>query len=289
MKLLSIVFISVMPFLAQSQPEAYRIYNAEGKTVKWEKMINTLAEQQIVFFGELHNNAISHWLQLELTQELFEQKTTSLALGAEMFETDNQLLLDEYFNDYISQKNFEEEVRLWNNYQTDYKPLVEFAKTNQLPFIATNIPRRYAAMVNKKGFESLDSLTDESKKYLPPLPVPFNIELPGYANILKMGAHMPGKKTNAENLVKAQALKDATMAHSISKNLHEKTLILHFNGSYHSDNHEGIVWYINEYIPGTKTKTISTVLQKDIKKMNDEHKNVADYIIVVNENVTNTY
>lgn len=288
MKLIKLLLI-VLPLLTQAQPEAYQIYNSDGTPVKWEKMVKILAEQQIVLFGELHNNSITHWLQLELTEALHQYEDVNLALGAEMFESDNQLLINEYFNNHISQKSFENEARLWNNYQTDYKPLLEFAKMNQLPFIATNVPRRYASMVNTKGLEALDSLSAAGKSYLPDLPIPFDIELPGYANMVKMGEHMPGKKSNPENLAKAQALKDATMAHFMVKNMNPKTLILHFNGRYHSDNYEGISWYINQYKPNTKIKTITTVLQKDVTPLSDENKNTADYIIVVNEKVTNTY
>ena len=47
----------------------------------------------MVLFGELHNNPISHWLQLELTEDLHAARGADLVLGAEMFEADNQLLL----------------------------------------------------------------------------------------------------------------------------------------------------------------------------------------------------
>ncbi|MDA3865828.1 MAG: ChaN family lipoprotein [Salinivirgaceae bacterium] len=197
--------------------------------------------------------------------------------------------IDENFADLISQKSFEKEARLWDNYETDYKPLVEFAKANKIKFTATNIPRRYASMVNEKGLKLLDSLSDKAKKYLPTLPIPFDIEQPGYANMLQMAQHMPGKKSNGENLAKAQAIKDATMAHFIVQHLEETGLFIHFNGRYHSDNHDGLVWYINQYAPQTKVKTITTVLQNDVSEMDEEHKNKADYIIVVNEKVTNTY
>lgn len=79
----------------------------------------------------------------------------NLILGAEMFESDNQVILNEYLAGLISQSSFENEARLWPNYKTDYKPLVEFAKTNKLQFVASNVPRRYASLVNSKGFEDL--------------------------------------------------------------------------------------------------------------------------------------
>ena len=51
----------------------------------------------------------------------------------------------------IKEANFREEAKLWPNYNTDYAPILEFAKKNELDFIATNIPRRYASMVARNG------------------------------------------------------------------------------------------------------------------------------------------
>jgi len=45
-----------------------------------------------------------------------------------------------------------------------------------------------------------------------------------------------------ENLPKAQALKDATMAFFISENYIFGKIFIHFNGAYHSDNYEEILW-----------------------------------------------
>ena len=134
-----------------------------------------------------------------------------------MFETDNQLLIDEYFADIIKEASFEKEVRLWENYQTDYKPLIRFAKQNGLKFVASNIPRRYASVVASGGFEALRKLSPEALKYIAPLPVEYDPELPCYKEMLSMDAAIGGtmeKKVN-ENLPKAQAIKDATMAKSV--------------------------------------------------------------------------
>lgn len=102
----------------------------------------------MVFFGELHDNPVAHWLELEITKDIHTDKGKDLILAAEMFETDNQLIIDEYFSDIIKESSFEKEVRLWKNYQTDYKPLISFAKENGLRFVASNIPRRYASIAN---------------------------------------------------------------------------------------------------------------------------------------------
>lgn len=275
---------SILFFLqlsAQSLP-AYMLFNAKGKKVSFEKMIKTIAEHDIVFIGESHNNPISHWMELEITKACKEKR--NLVLGAEMFEQDNQPALDNYLQGKISAKGLDSSARLWKNYPTDYAPLVNFAKENKITFAATNIPRRYASIVNRGGFAALDTLSATAKSWIAPLPILYDSTLPGYKNILTMmGDH------GTPNLVKAQAIKDATMAHFILKYFVPGSLFVHYNGSYHSENHEGIVWYINQLRPELKVVTITTVSQKDAKKLLDENKNKADFIICVDEDMTTTY
>ncbi|HZJ74505.1 MAG TPA: ChaN family lipoprotein [Perlabentimonas sp.] len=290
MKKIALLLVACLVFLGTSaqSPNAYKIFRSSSEPISFNEMVNELALTDIALFGELHDNPIAHWLQIELCHRL-NDKEKALVLGAEMFETDNQLILDEYLTGLISQRRFEGEARLWNNYKTDYKPLVEFARENSIPFIATNIPRRYASMVASGGFEALDSLTAEAKKYIAPLPVEYNPALPGYQDMLSMMG-MPGKASSkSENFPKAQAIKDATMAWSIANNYEEGKLFIHFHGTYHSNNYEGIVWYLNRYKPNVVQKTIATVLQATTNELSEDNKNLADYIIVVPERMTRTY
>jgi uncharacterized iron-regulated protein len=287
--LLSLILVcNLGPAFAQDKP-AYRIFTADGKTSSYEKLQKAADKAEVVFFGELHNNPISHWLQLELCHDLEKSTGGKLTLGAEMFERDNQAMLDEYLNGQANTKNFEESARLWDNYATDYKPLVEFAKAKKLRFIATNIPRRYANMVYRNGLPSLDALSTEAKSWIAPLPIEVDLNLPAYQNMAKMmGGHGSGGPST-ENLVKAQAVKDATMGWFIAKNLPQKGVLLHFNGAYHSDSKEGTVWYLRKFSPKTEIITISTVEQKDLENLDKEHLGKADFIICVSDKMTKTY
>lgn len=283
---LVLLFISTVAL--KSDNPAYILYNTEGKDVKYSKLINDALDADIVLFGELHNNPISHWLQLQLAKDVFETKKENLVLAAEMFETDNQLLLDEYLGGTIKQGNFEKEVKLWDNYSTDYKPLVEFAKVNKLRFIGSNVPRRYASLVNSKGFEGLENLSNEAKALITPLPVAYDPELPGYKAMMDTTGSM-GKSHITPNLPKAQAIKDATMAHFILKYWQPGKLVVHFNGSFHSDNFDGIFWYLKQQNPDLKILTISSVEQDTIKNLKEENLNLADYIICIPSDMTKTY
>ena len=289
MKTILLVFSFSLAFVlasSASDKPAYRLYNSEGKPVKYEKMIKELGEADMVFFGEEHNNPIAHWLEYEVTKSLYGVKGGDLMLGAEMIEADNQLILSEYLQGLIPAKKFEDEARLWKNYKTDYKPLVDFAHDSGLVFVADNIPRRYASIVAKKGFEGLDKLSEEAKGYIHPLPIPYDPEVKCYKDMLSMkgmGTHVN------ENFPKAQAVKDATMAWFILQNWEKGDLFLHYNGSYHSDHHQGIVWYIDKEKPGLTIRTISVVSQKDPDKWDKENDGLADFVIVVPEDMTKTY
>jgi len=162
--------------------------------------------------------------------------------------------------------------------------LVDFAKDNKLQFIATNIPRRFASNVFRGGFESLEALSDEEKSWIAPLPINYDANLPGYVKMKEMmGGH------GGDNLPKAQAVKDATMGYFILKNRAANKIFIHYNGSYHSDNYEGINWYLKQGDPTLKIITVSVVEQDDIKKFNAEEKLKADFIIVVPTTMTKTY
>jgi uncharacterized iron-regulated protein len=318
--LITIMVLSGFTFPAvMAQKPAYNLFSEKGKNVKYEKMAEEASNADIVLFGEYHTNPISHWLQLELTNDLYEVRGKDLILGAEMFEADNQLILNEYLAGQITEDKFEEEARLWNNYLTDYKPLVLIAKENQLDFVATNIPRRYANMVFKRGLVSLDSLSEEAKSYMVPLPLQYDKTLNCYRQL--MGGEVspvantpmtmpaePAADTTASgdeapvhaammspmgghassNLVDAQAIKDATMSHFIMEHWEPGKLLIHYNGAYHSDEFESMYWFLKRANPNLKIVTISTVSQDYIEELEEESHGKANFIIAVPSNMTQT-
>ena len=286
--LYSIIILFFYSTISWAQPQAYNIFNQKGKEVVYGKMLKELEDADIIFFGELHNNPICHWLELEIARDLYATEDQNLVLGAEMLESDNQLLVNEYFLGFISEKNFEKEARLWPNYNTDYKPLISFAKENNLSFVATNIPRRYAAAVFSSGLKSLNNLPDYSKVFIAPLPIQEDYDVTCYKNMLEMGA-AHGSSANAKYFPQAQMIKDATMAHFIYGNWNEGELFLHFNGSFHSDNKEGIVWYLRQLNPNLNILVITSVEQDQVDKLEQEHRGKADYIITIPRRMTKTY
>ena len=261
--------------------EAFAFFTQNGKRTSYRKLLRKSKKADIVLFGEYHNNPIAHWLEVKLTKDLLGKR--SLILGAEMFERDNQDALDGYLEGTIDQKGLDSLARLWKNYKTDYKPWVDLAKREKLPIVATNIPRKYANLVYKKGLQALDTLPSAERKWIVSLPFPYDGNLSQYEKMKKMARH------NSENLPMAQAIKDATMAESIETHYKKGSLFLHLNGSYHSDFFQGIYWYLRRRNPNLKILTISTLSQSNLKKLPSEAYGQADFILVVDEDMTGSY
>ncbi len=284
--MLFIAFVSLIT--AQGKP-AYQLFKNNGKKANYDKMIKDLAESDMVFFGEYHTNPISHWMQLEMSKSFYDIKGEKLFFGAEMFENGNQLVINEYLQGLYPDKKMTPEItQLWGNYETDYKPLVEFAKEKGLRFIATNIPRRYAAMINSKGIDALKELSPEALEMIgPDLEKYFDPTVKAYAEMADMmGGHVPA---NMLNIQLAQASKDATMAHFSLQNFDPGDFLFHFEGSYHSNHGQGIIWWINKIQPGLNIKSVTTVTQSEWDEMPKEDKEtIAEYIIVVADHMTQT-
>ncbi len=273
--------------ISAQNAEAYRLYEADGQQVAFSAATEKLAEADVVLFGEQHNNPIDHWLQLELTKALHEKK--AVVLGAEMFESDVQVVLNEYLSGKIKKSHLENEGKIWSNYETDYSPMVEYAKENQLPFIATNTPRRYASLVSRDGIEGLSELSKEAQGFLPKLPYEVTPDDKGYALMLDMMGGGHGMGMNMDYLIAAQALKDYTMAHFISKNLPKDGLFLHLNGTFHSDYRSGIYGYLMDENKNLKVMTISSVEVRESLDWDESWADLSDFILVKPSTMTKTH
>jgi len=266
MKIIGMLIFFLLPnmiVLAQ-EVEAQDFMEAEiilkdknGKNSSLENVVQAAENRPLVFFGELHDNEQAHKLQLKLLT-LLNKVHPTVVLGMEMFETDVQHIIDEYFADLISQKSFESEARVWLNYQNDYKPLVEFAKTKKIKLIASNVPRRYANAVYKQGITVLEKFDTKARSYMAKLPLKVDTTLTTYQEMREM---LPGH--DATNMIYSQALKDATMAEFILKNYQEGQVFIHINGAYHSKMKEGIISFFPKDIQQI-VLTINTVKREEV-------------------------
>lgn len=245
-------------------------------------------------------------------------KKGNFVLGAEMFETDNQTALSDYVQGRTTSKELATQARLWPNFDTDYKPITDFAREQHIPFVATNVPRQYARLVSRQGLAALDTVSAEGKHQMAPLPLTVDLTLPGYKAMMDMMSGGPASggptlgglasgsphdkkdvrstenphKANTDmmaNFARAQAIKDATMAYFILQNWKTGQTLLHLNGDYHSKNFEGIVWYLRHQRPDLKIMTLSSIELPDPAHPATENRNLADFILAIPADMTKTY
>ena len=269
------------------QPQAYTLFDHNGKATTYDAMIDSLSRADVVFLGEMHNCPITHWMEQNVLQTFVDRFGKNVMVGAEMFESDNQLILDEYLQRRISGDRFEAECRLWPNHSTDYAPLLSIAYDNKLPFIATNVPRRYANVVKEHGLSWLDSLSSASRAYLPPLPIYVERDSSAEKAFEVMGAM--ARHSNRGHYVEAQALKDATMAWNIAQNWQHNIHFVHFNGSYHSDFRKGIIEQLLRYCPQLRIALVTAVRQESVEALDEGQLGRSDFYICVPETMNTSY
>ena len=264
-------------------PKAYALFDEEGKPAAWSDFVEEALDADVVLFGEYHDDPIMHWLQAELVREMLDAGVRPV-LGAEMMEADDQLVVDEFLDGWVSDDKLKAAANLWPNHFTDYHPLLELARDHELRFIATNVPRRYASFVYQNGLEALEGLSDDAKQFLPSLPVPYDPTLPGYDAMLAMaGGH------GGETLPMAQAIKDATMAHFILTHRKRGTPFVHFNGAYHSQDREGIGWYLHHDQPKLKVLTLHGHMSEDVSTPSPEEVGRGDFLLQTHARMTRTH
>lgn len=285
--LLSIIFS--MGTLNVHAQEAYQIYNNDGEAVSFEQMTKNLSKSDIVFFGEIHNQPISHWLTLELINAM-HAKSDSIIFGMEMFERDQQQVLDELSDGFFGIEKLGDYTKVWSNFETDYKPIVKYCLDNNVPLIASNIPRRYASFVYSHGLDSLYS-QDIPSTLLPKKDFIIDTTLASYAEIQDMAAQIGH---GGGNLLAAQAIKDVMMAESIieyytGSGKNANIQFIHLNGVFHTKNKEGINWYVHQLNNNLTSAVISCYEVENVEQFQVKKDDFADYYIQINQGITKSY
>ncbi len=279
--LLTAVF--AISIFSQTEPAKYTIFNGSGTPSDIGSIIESAQKSDVIFLGEQHDDIVGHKLQFEIFKQLVEKNVgkRKVILSLEMFERDVQIVLDEYLSGQITEKQFLASSRPWGNYQTDYRPLVELAKENNLKVVAANAPRRYVNMVSRLGRESLDKLSDQAKQWIAPLPYPDPSEKYSRKFNALMGGS-PEALSNANPILYSQALWDATMANSIAKALDENkgALVVHLNGGFHTESRLGTFEQLIKYRPKTKGIVVTMRYETEFKTFKPEMKDIGDYIVL---------
>ncbi len=232
---------------AWSAPDLARCVSVrDGRTgarLSFEQFLDLLAKQDAVFLGETHIDETTHRVELGVYEGLLARRPQKVVLAMEMFERDVQPALDAYLAGTMDEQTFRAHSRPWGNYDTAYRPLIERAKADKLPVVASNFPaplRRKLDMAEGK----LEALSAEERTLAP---AQLMANTPAYwrrvDNAIRGHAAMMGPKPAADDprLTSTQSLWDNTMGESCALALakHPGATILHVNGGFHSEYWDG--------------------------------------------------
>ncbi len=290
MKRLLFITLIILPFFVQAQDlsQHYKIYDVKKqKAISLDDIITDMANIDVLFFGEEHNDSVGHYLEVNLFKKLAIAYGNKVGLTLEMFHTDVQPVINEYLTGIITEKNFIKEGRAWNNYK-DYRPMVEFAKSEGIKVIGGNAAARYSNAVTKNSLEILTKLPTNSQQFLPPNAID---TLTGrYYD--KFMALLGGHGMGAMKVYQTQNFWDATMAWSIAKFAKENKgkKIFQVNGRFHSDEKLGTYAQLKKYAPKLKALNISAFSSEDFANPNwEKHRDLGDYIILTDPKVKKSF
>lgn len=256
-----------------------RVFDTHAKGFSdFELMLADLARADAVFVGEQHDDANTHRLELAIVEGL-TRRGVPVVVAMEMFERDVQSLIDQYVAGTITEEQFVKDSRAWPRYQTDYRPVIEFARAHKLPIVASNVPRRLASDVGKKGMAAIEALAADRSLVAKDLTCPTSGSY--YERFV---AAMGGHEGANPNFYFAQCVKDETMGEAVAgafSKATERVTIVHFNGSFHSDYGEGTAESARRRMPGRRIAVVSMLPVSDIDhaKPDDDDLKRADYLV----------
>jgi uncharacterized iron-regulated protein len=265
-----------------------------------------LATADVVVLGEHHDSPIVHQAHHQLLADLYSRHP-QMMVSMEMFERDVQPLLDKYLAGECDEAAFLAGSRPWPNYAKDYRPVIEFCRTNKLPVIAANVPRPLASKVGKQGLESVVGDPNAARvvsapddEYFAAFKQQMSDNPHGKKDEKAKDEKEKDEKAKAEDkamaddmvrrFYEAQCLKDDTMAESIARALGEakasgrNPLVVHFCGSFHSDYRRGTVERLQSRMPTARILVVSVEEVPDSDSyIRAADGRIGDYVVVLPE------
>ena len=266
-----------------------RVYRSGKKRFEdFESMLADVARADVVFLGEQHDDPGTHRLE-RAALEGIARRRGKVVLALEMFERDAQPTLDGYLAGKVTEADFLKAARPWPKYTTDYRPMVELARAKGWPVVAGNVPRRLASLIGRKGLIGVDSLPAADRALIAgQLTCPRDKYYERFkAEMGDMSGH--GAKITPEEAAAmigrfydAQCVKDETMAEAIvaARAKSPDAVIVHVNGSFHSDYRMGTAQRTKSRLVGARIVVINFMPVEDLDAANGKKiRKVGDYVV----------
>lgn len=272
----------------------HRVFDSRrNQFTDFEAMLGDLKSADVVFLGEQHDDPITHRLELA-TVEGLSRRRANIVLALEMFERDTQRPLSDYLAGLIPEADFLKASRPWPRYATDYRPMVEWAKSRGWPVIAGNVPRRLASFISRNGLTAIDTVSPGDRLLIATdLSCPRDAYFDRFAKTMgDMSGHAaPGapvpteeqKQASLMRIYQSQCAKDETMGEAVASALEQAppgALVVHVNGAFHSDFRLGTVSRAQSRLKGKRVTVVSFVPVADLDRPTaDGLRELGDYVV----------
>ncbi len=184
-------------------------------------VINGVADKKVIYVGEIHDVFAHHAVQLDIITGMYE-KNKKTAIGMEMFQRPFQETLNSFIAGRVGENDFLKRSEYFQRWGFDYhlyKPILDFARTENVPVVALNIRREIIDKVSKNGIDSLSEVEKEA--------IPSEIDLSDneYRERLKkvFKMHKNAKDRSFDYFYQSQILWDETMSQSIDEFFRERS------------------------------------------------------------------
>ncbi|EJL6781192.1 ChaN family lipoprotein [Vibrio sp. D415a] len=232
----------------------YQLYTPSGEHIALSKLPIELQQADVILIGEWHTHAGIHRFQTDMLKQLTSYDR-SLALSMEQFTRDKQPVVDAYLRGEIGEQYLMKQANAWPNYESDYRPLVEFAKQKNLPVIAANAPKSIVRCIGRQGLDYINKLDDDQRMFIAQA---INTGSSPYKEKFMASMHH-GKPEQTEKQFAAQVTWDETMAESIVGYLDDNpgAQVVHVAGKFHTEQGLGTAASILSRNPSLKVVVIS--------------------------------
>lgn len=252
-----------------------------GRVATWADLFDGIAWADVVVLGEEHDDAVAHQFQLAVVEQMLASWPKT-AVALEMLERDQQEELEAYLAGNLDREQLLEVVTSSEasarKFAEFYLPIVDAAGLQGAPVVAANAPRRYVRMARVSGWEELEELPPEERRYYD---VPPRLDEGEYRQrieeLMKEHDQAPTRE-NVDAILRAQQVWDRTMATSVLRALGTVDKVVLLVGRFHGDFAGGTIEQLHAKNAFVKVLYVSTI-DLDERTLRPEDQDRADLVV----------
>ena len=202
--------------------------------VELSKLIQVVQPGSVVILSEIHTLKSHHQNQMNFINELEKISDSKISIGFEMFDINEQNLLDDYSDKLISAEQLKSYVSLSKDWFDFYLPLLKFTQNPESQAVALNAPKWLTSKIARVGIDQLSNY----EKLL--IPTDFALGDEMYLERFQEVSHIP--KDKIKNYFEAQCMWDDIMADTAREFIlsNPKGILVIIVGDFHAAYYGGL-------------------------------------------------